>query len=426
MILIYRILINLFFPLIIFIIFFRTILKKEDKNRYKEKLFSSSFDVKRDNRKKLIWFHAASIGELKSIVPIIEKINKKNKFQFLITTVTISSAKLFQKNLFRQKNIIHRFFPIDKISLVRNFLDHWSPNLVIFVDSEVWPNFVLEIKKRDKPLILLNSRITKKTFNRWNLLAKFSKKIFQSFDLCISSSKESKKYLEKFKVKNIKYFGNLKLASKIQLKSSAKESYFKKNKIWCAVSTHDGEELLCLKSHLELKKKYKNIVTILIPRHIQRTKSINSLCKSLSLKSQILEIGHSVNTNAEILIVNSYGSTTKYLNLCKSVFIGKSLLEKLEKVGGQNPIEAAKLGCKIYHGPYVYNFQEIYDLLKNHKIAEKIKNKDELVNKLSNDFNKSKKKDIKKIDLMNNLGKNILNKTYVELLKHFNYESNKT
>ena len=126
------------------------------------------------------------------------------------------------------------------------------------------------------------------------------------------------------------------------------------------------------------------------------------------------------------MIVNSYGSTIKYLNLCKSVFIGKSLLEKLEKVGGQNPIEAAKLGCKIYHGPYVYNFQEIYDLLKNYKIAEKIKNKDELVNKLSNDFNKSKKKDIKKIDLMNNLGKNILNKTYAELLKHFNYESNKT
>ena len=163
-----------------------------------------------------------------------------------------------------------------------------------------------------------------------------------------------------------------------------------------------------------LKKKYKNIVTILIPRHIQRTKSINSLCKSLSLKSQILEIGQSVNTNAEILIINSYGSTTKYLNLCKSVFIGKSLLEKLEKVGGQNPIEAAKLGCKIYHGPYVYNFKEIYNTLRNKKITKKINSHLDLSNALIKDLVIPQKINMES-SYINNLGKKTLTSTMKEI-----------
>ena len=163
MLLIYRYLINIFFPLIIIIIFFRTWFNKEDKKRFKEKLFSSSFNITKNHNKKLIWFHAASIGELKSIIPLIKKLNEKNKFEFLITTVTLSSARLITKELLNEKNTIHRFFPIDKPSLIKKFLDNWSPNLIVFVDSEIWPNFILNIKKRNIPLVLLNGRITKKT-----------------------------------------------------------------------------------------------------------------------------------------------------------------------------------------------------------------------------------------------------------------------
>ena len=170
MLLIYRYLINFFFPIIIIIIFFRSLFNKEDKDRFKEKLFSSSFNITKDYNKELIWFHAASIGELKSIIPLIKKLNEKNKFEFLITTVTLSSANLIKKELLNEKNIIHRFFPIDKSNLVQRFLDSWSPNLIIFVDSEIWPNFILNIKQRNIPLILLNGRITKKTFLRWNLV----------------------------------------------------------------------------------------------------------------------------------------------------------------------------------------------------------------------------------------------------------------
>ncbi len=415
MISVYRFFINIFFPLIVIFIFLRTIIKKEDRERYKEKLFSSCFNVKRNYKKKLIWFHAASIGELNSIVPLIEKINENNKFQILITTVTLSSSRLIKKNSYLKKNVTHRFFPIDKMSLVNKFLDTWLPSLIIFVDSEIWPNFILEIKKRDKPLVLLNSRITEKSFSKWILFPNISKRIFQSFSLFISSSRETSKYLKKLEVKNIKYFGNLKLSTQIKLRPF-KENFFKKNKIWCALSTHEGEDILCLKSHLELKKIHKNIVTIIIPRHIQRSSNISLLCKNLKIKYQVVKAGQSINSNAEVLIVNSYGFTAKYLRLCKSVFIGKSLLKRLKKVGGQNPIEAAKLGCKIYHGPYTYNFQEIYDLFRKYKISEKVTNQKQLVKNLNIDFNDNRKKDTRNIKIINNLGKNILRKTHSELI----------
>tara|TARA_X000001036_G_scaffold296052_1_gene275224 strand:+ start:5933 stop:7204 length:1272 start_codon:yes stop_codon:yes gene_type:complete len=417
MLLIYRYLINIFFPLIIMIIFFRTWFNKEDKKRFKEKLFSSSFNITKNHNKKLIWFHAASIGELKSIIPLIKKLNEKNKFEFLITTVTLSSARLITKELLNEKNTIHRFFPIDKPSLINKFLDNWSPNLIVFVDSEIWPNFILNIKKRNIPLVLLNGRITKKTFLRWNLMPKVAEKIFQSFELCLPSSNESKKYLQKFKVKNIKFFGNLKLTSenKFNNLNDKNKEILSKNKFWCAVSTHKDEDVFCLKTHTKIKKIHKNIVTIIIPRHIDRAQSIKLSCKKLGLNSQILSDGELIEPNKEIIIINSYGVTSNYLALCKSVFVGKSMIKKLEPVGGQNPIEAAKLGCKIYHGSYVYNFQEIYDLLNKYKISEKIHNEDDLSNKLGIDLNNSNKIKDERIEAINNLGKKILNDTCDEL-----------
>ena len=201
MLLIYRYLINIFFPIIIILIFFRRWFNKEHKIRFKEKLFSSAFNVKKNHSKKLVWLHAASIGELKSIIPLINKLNEKNELEFLITTTTLSSSNLISEELSNQKNVIHRFFPVDKLGLVKKFLDQWSPNFIIFVESEIWPNFILEIKKRNIPLILLNGRITRKTFLRWKIIPKIAKKIFQSFELCLPSSKESKEYLEKQKLK---------------------------------------------------------------------------------------------------------------------------------------------------------------------------------------------------------------------------------
>ncbi len=419
MLLIYRYLINIFFPLIILITFLRSLFNKEDKNRFKEKLFSSSFNIKRNYNKQLIWFHAASIGELKSIIPLIKRLDKKKPIEFLITTVTLSSSNLISKELSDVRDITHRFFPIDKPNLVKRFLDEWSPNLAVFVDSEIWPNFILGINKRKIPLVLLNARITRKTFLKWNLISGVAEKIFQSFKLCLPASNESKKYLEEFKVKNIKYFGNLKLASEDKLNGSndKNKKFLSNNKFWCALSTHKEEDIFCLKTHLKIRDTHKNVLTVIIPRHIDRVQKIMASCKQLNLTCQILSNNDPIKNDKEIIIINSYGVTSFYLNLCKSVFIGKSMIKRLKNVGGQNPIEAAKLKCKIYHGPYVYNFQEIYDLFNKHKISEEINNVNELANKISMDLSQSNEITNEKITIINNLGKKILDNTCNELEK---------
>ena len=417
MLLIYRYLINIFFPIIIIIVFLRRWFNKEDKVRFKEKLFSSSFNININQNKKLIWMHAASLGEFKSIIPLIKKLNQKNKFDFLITTTTLSASNLFAKELLNESNITHRFFPIDKTSLVKEFLDKWSPNLIVFVDSEIWPNFILEIKKRNIPLILLNGRITKKTFLRWSLAPKLAEKIFQSFELCLPSSRESKKYLEIFKVKNIKYLGNIKLAAEnnFGILSNENKEILGNNKFWCALSTHEGEEIFCLKTHLKIKEVFKDIITVIIPRHIDRSKKIKSSCKKFNLNCQILSKNELIKKGKEIIIINSYGVTSTYLNSCKIVFIGKSMIKRLKPVGGQNPIEAAKLKCKIYHGPYVYNFKEIYELFNKYKKSEKIYDEEELSKKITMHLKKPNEIDDKVIETINILGKRILEETSKEL-----------
>ena len=146
---VYRILTFLLFPFFLILIYLRVILKKEDKIRYKEKIFSSAFRLNQNRGKKLIWFHASSIGELLSILPLVEEIRKSKKdINFLITTVTLSSAQLLEKRLNQYNNITHRYFPLDTKNLAEKFLDMWKPDLACFVDSEIWPNFLFEIKKK--------------------------------------------------------------------------------------------------------------------------------------------------------------------------------------------------------------------------------------------------------------------------------------
>ncbi len=251
------------------------------------------------------------------------------------------------------------------------------------------------------------------------LISNFAKKIFNSFDLCLASSKESEKNLRTLSVKNLKYIGNIKFSGEVEKKDlEDKNLEILKNKtFWCAASTHKGEENICLKTHLNLKKTYNNLVTVIIPRHINRCIEINDLCKKYKLSSQILSDKELIQDEREIIIINYFGALSKFYNYSKSVFIGKSMIKKLEKVSGQNPIEAAKLKCKIYHGPYVYNFKEIYDLLKSYEIAEKVNDEKELYEKLTKDLKKSEGDEDKTANIINDMGQKILDKTTEEINK---------
>jgi len=410
--LLYRTIAFIIYPLLIILIFFRKIFNKEDKDRYKEKIFSSSFRVKRTNGLKLVLFHAASIGEFKSIIPIIKELEKKNEnLEFLVTTQTTSSANLANIELKRFKKATHRYLPLDVNFLMKKFLSHWKPDAIFLVDSEIWPNLIFLANRRGIPLGIINARITRKTYDRWKLFPKMARSIFGLFDLCIVSNTETKKYLENFNAKNVFYFGNLKFCENLEKTQffNKNSKFLESNKFWLAASTHEGEDDFCLNTHIELRKKIKNVKTIIVPRHISRVKRIKKMGENLNLACQILNPDEEMLDNKEIIIINSFGKLQSFYKYSKSVFIGKSMIKKFEDIGGQNPIEAAKLGCKIYHGPYVYNFKDVYLILAQKNVSKQVNNYRELVENLIFDLNNSKENNLEFISLTNQLEQKILN-----------------
>ena len=414
MILAYRIISNFLYPFLIAFTYLRKFFNKEHQERYKEKIFISNFNIEKKENEKLIWFHAASIGELKSIFPVIERINKeKNIYNFLITTNTLSSGNLANSILKDVQNIKHRYMPLDVNFLIKNFLESWKPEKIFLIDSEIWPNLIINAKQKKIPIALLNARLTKKSFNRWFKFPKTAKKIFEIFDLCICSNNETKNFLEKLNARNIKYEGNIKFLSTIDEKkfNNKNDQILSNSRFWIAASIHEGEDLFCIKTHLQLKKNYKDVKTILAPRHLDRVKKIKSLSDSLGIKTQILNNEDEILNDVEIIILNSYGMLQNYYKYAKSVFIGKSIIKNLAKDSGQNPIDAAKLNCKIYHGPYVSNFEEIYKVLSSNKISKEINDFTELSNYLNNDLNNFQKEINNKYDSIKVLEKNILKNT---------------
>ena len=405
MLIIYRIFINTVFLILPIIIIVRLLKGKEDYRRVKEKIGFNS--IKRGTG-NLIWFHGASVGEMKSIIPLIAKLEKQKNIQkILITSNTISSAKIF-KNL-KLKKTIHQFFPIDTNFISKKFINYWSPSKVFFVDSEIWPNMILNIKQKKIPLILINGRITKKSFKRWNRFKNFSKEIFSNFDLCLTSNKVSKNYLTKLKAKNINYLGNLKFTETKNKKSYLNEKlnkFLNSKNTWCASSTHDNEEIISGLVHLRLKKKLRNLLTIIIPRHIERSNQIKIDLEQLGLKVFLHSNKKKIGSNSDIYLVNAYDQTKLFFNKCKNVFLGGSLINR----GGQNPLEAARYGCNILHGPNIQNFDEIYQFLKEKNVSHKVKNINEFYKVLSKLLTSKYRYNKIKTNI-NILGENILNKT---------------
>ena len=416
----YRFFTYLFYPFAPIYLHYRKIKKKEDSIRYKEKL--SKINIKRGDG-FLIWFHVASVGEAMSILPLIDVcLNEKKISRILITSITLSSGKILEKRFKNIHKISHQFLPLDIISLVNKFLNHWKPNLCIFIDSEVWPNLVSKISKKKIPLLLINARITKKSFGRWKFIISFAKKIFEKFDLCIASNKESENFLRILGSRNVKNYGNLKYSNiEDNIKKELDLNFLnivKNRKIWCAASTHSNEEILCAEMHLRIKENYKDIFTIIIPRHINRVDEIQKELSNLNINVVLSNDLSKVNNKTDILLVNSYGETKKFYNISKYVFVGKSLVKSLIRDGGQNPIEPARLGCKIFHGPYVSNFLEIYKHFDSLGIAKEVNNSNELKVSLVEEFKINKPKNFEIAKKIETYGQNVLDNVIMEIKKY--------
>ena len=413
---IYQIIISIIIIISPFVIIYRIFKNKEDKKRFKEKF---AINTKNRNKGNLIWFHGASVGEILSIVPLIKNYEKNKSInQILITTSTLSSSKIVKK--FKFKKTIHQFYPIDHIFFTNVFLNFWKPSVAIFIDSEIWPAMYKNLKDKNIPLVLLNARLTKKTINRWLKIKNFTRSIFRNITIAYPQNFETKYFLKEINSTKINFIGNLKFAENFDEKNNKiekilKKEFFKK-KLWVASSTHDNEELLCAKAHLHLKKKIRNLITIIIPRHIHRVKKIISEIEKLNLKI----ITHSSNKkrlkNTDIYIVDTFGETKKFHKIASTVFLGGSIIQR----GGQNPLEAARYGAKILHGPNIDNFKDVYKLLKKFKLSKKISSSKEIASQIVFKKNKNLGKKIK------NIGEKILKKTIKELDALINNELKKT
>jgi 3-deoxy-D-manno-octulosonic-acid transferase len=369
-------------PFIILYLLWRVYIGKEDKKRYLEKL--AYIKIPRPQG-KLMWFHTASVGELNSIIPLIKELAHDNKnLNFLITTATINSEKIFQKaNL---PKTIHQFIPLDIPWYVKRFINHWKIDLAIFVDSELWPNIITEISKRKK-IILVNGRLSDRSFNRWKYLGSLIRYMYSKFTLIMPTSKVEEEKISYFaKAKKIKYYGNLKNAVP-PLTCSQQELEKLKKKIgkrpfWLAASTHKGEEEQILSCHKQLAKNHKELLTIIIPRHPQRGEEVASLANNSGFKYAIRSKKEEIKDEVSVYIANTMGEMGLFYNLADIVFVGGSLIPH----GGQNTLEPAKLNCAIIVGPNTANFKEVTNTFLNHKAIKVIDNKEELAVELNKMF----------------------------------------
>jgi len=359
----YNILANIAIIISPIIIIYRIAKGKEDVKRVGEKF--CIYSKKKSNKK--VWIHAASVGELMSVVPVIRKLEKNKKINsILLSTSTTSSAKIFNK--LKLKKTSHIYFPLDNNFIVKRFINYWQPELAIFIDSEIWPNMFRNLQIKDIPIMIMNARITKNSFNKWQIFPNFAKQVFSKITLALPQNLETLKYLKLLKVRDIKTAGNLKYYGQKDNHDYSKKllkNKFKDFKVWCAASTHFNEEILIGNLHKKLKKKQRKLITIIIPRHVSRTNEIKETLNKIELNCTLHSSNEKIKKDTDIYLVDSYGETSKFYNLTNISFVGGSII----KHGGQNPLEPARLGNYIISGPNVKNFKEIYAFLSKLKMS---------------------------------------------------------
>jgi len=380
LLLIYKILSIVLLPLVILIIFFRIFQNKEINTRIKERF---AFPSVKKPKGKIIWINASSIGEYLATISLIKKIRKiKPKTKILLTTNTKTSALLAEK--ITDKNIFHQFTPQDNPLVIKKFLNYWKPSLVLWMESEFWPIILDETKKYGVEMILLNGRMSDKSFKNWSYFKFFFKKIISNFSLILTMSRIDKENFKKLGAKNINFIGNLKFCNEEQHYDKLLEKKAKKlignRSVWLAASTHHREEMYAATIHCKLKERLnlKNLLTIIVPRNIKRTSKIKKEIKSIVPLTKLFQ-SKSIPQNTEIIIDDSIGQLEMWYKNIKTVFLGKSYPPK----GGQNPIEPARNGCAIISGK-MSNFQEIENEMLRNKCLINVTNGNEFYSAIAN------------------------------------------
>ena len=359
----------------------RKISGKESQSRYIEK--KSVISIKRPAG-KLLWIHGASVGEAQSALILVNRIIKNfPDVNILVTTGTLTSADLMAKRL--PERAFHQFYPLDNPKWVHRFISHWKPNAVLWMESELWPNMLHEIKVNNIPSALVNARLSPKTFKMWKKVPTFTKSMFSTFTKILCQTDDNKNKFDMLGASytittdNIKYSSEPLSYDDIKLKEFKRS--IKDRIIWLYSSTHEGEEEIAHQLHIKLIKEYPDLLTIIIPRHPDRRDNIKKNCAHYNLNTSYR--GSEVNLpkdNDDIYIVDTLGELGLFYRLSPIAVIGRSLSN--DGGGGHNPIEAAQLNCAVIHGNDIQNLQQIYDEMNMAGAAIKVDNSNELYNVL--------------------------------------------
>ncbi len=311
---------------------------------------------------KLVWFHAASVGEAQSTLILIDALLARfPALHVLVTTGTRSSATIMEQRL--PDRATHQFYPVDHPDWIESFINHWNPDMILWMESELWPNMLRAIRMRNIHCVLVNAHMSKKSYYRWKNAPKTISALLSAFDLCLAQTEQDAFYYRSLGAVSVKVSDNLKYsATPLPFEQEALDllkKAIKDRPIWLYASTHAGEEDLSCRLHLELEKKYPNLLTIIVPRHPERRNDILSICHSYKMNARLRGDGLDLPQDKDqIYVADTLGELGLFYRLSPVSCIGRSFSD--DGGGGHNPIEAALLGSAVLHGPNVQNQVAIF------------------------------------------------------------------
>lgn len=362
-------------PLLPLWLHYRVTQGKEDSSRFGERFGKTS--VARPVG-KLLWCHAASVGETASVLLLLETILAAHPaLTVLLTTGTLTSAEMVKKR--DLKNIIHQFVPFDVPHIVRRFLNHWRPDAVLWVESELWPVMLHALQRRAIPAVFLNARMSETSQRNWLKQPQWIKSLLRSFALTLSQTEKDVAMFKQLGAENCRYVGNLKHATDPLPVVEAGLQHIKKQienrPCWLMANTHTGEEAYALTVHEGLKKEFPGLLTVIVPRHPDRGDAIAAMLARHSVAIARRTHNDSITPETDIYLADTLGELGLFYRLAPIVCLGGSF----GGVGGHNPIEAAWLNCAILCGPDMRNCIEVAEQMKTQQALWQLRDPVELI-----------------------------------------------
>lgn len=327
-----------------------------------------------------IWFHAVSVGEINAIHPLILTISERYSSNPILLSTTTSAGYNHAKKIFRTQSITLFYFPFDFPNIIKAFLDLASIKLCIIAETEIWPNLLNELQKRNIPVILVNARLSEKSYKNYRFFRFYFKQVINNFSKVLSQSdKDTNRFLELgLNEDKIKTFGNLKFSS---VKCEARLTENIQSPLITSIifaSTHNGEEKIALETFKEIYKDFNQIRLIIAPRHIERTSKISNLIMRSGFQPILYSENKISSSGNEVLILNTIGDLKNYFNESAITIMGGTFV----KIGGHNIIEPISRGSYTIVGPHDFKIKELTSIFRDNNTISQVNSQDELKLKL--------------------------------------------